>query len=308
MEARRWEGEVGGLREQVRGLKMWVGRGGGGEQVADEVVGEGVGRLADGLQNWVIVHFRRVKIGRWECVGGGGDCGERKKRLLTLGVDSEKMDHETKEELARLIPTHESLAATSKIQFVQSLVSRLLVESIFQPYFIGLSKEQTEDFEKVEKTISNFGPAESVNTWRATTLSIIRKEAPQKLETEITAVVESVVKQINSIMTAISDTQPSEPRDQSLRGLVKESIELSQLLRIQKAVFTVVMPSLEDHQKTMFDPESMEDMGGEDEDSLSEREIRCVTFPGIIKAGDENGERSYLKNVVSKIRVLCEPD
>jgi activating signal cointegrator complex subunit 1 len=68
------------------------------------------------------------------------------------------------------------------------------------------------------------------------------------------------------------------------------------------------MPRIEDHQRIMFDAEMMEDIGGEDEDTLSEREIRCVTFPGIVKSGDENGEKSYLRNVVAKIRVLCAPD
>jgi hypothetical protein len=68
------------------------------------------------------------------------------------------------------------------------------------------------------------------------------------------------------------------------------------------------MPSIEGHQRTCFDPELMEDIGGEDEDTLSEREIRCVTFPGIVKTGDENGERNHLRNIVAKIRVLCAPD
>jgi len=113
------------------------------------------------------------------------------------------------------------------------------------------------------------------------------------LQTETAAIVDSVVNQINTIMAWFSDIQPSETRDQSLRALINSSIELSRLLRVQKAVFTIIMPSLEDHQKTMFDPESMEDIGGEDEDTLSEREIRCVTFLGIVKAGDENGERGY---------------
>lgn len=58
----------------------------------------------------------------------------------------------------------------------------------------------------------------------------------------------------------------------------------------------------------MFDMGTMEDIGGEDEDTLHEREIRCVTFPGIVKTGDENGESSHLRNVVAKIRVLCSPD
>lgn len=68
------------------------------------------------------------------------------------------------------------------------------------------------------------------------------------------------------------------------------------------------MPEIVDHQRTVFDPEMMEDVSGEEEDGLEEREIRCVTFPGIVKSGDENGERMSLRNVVAKIRVLCAPD
>jgi activating signal cointegrator complex subunit 1 len=154
----------------------------------------------------------------------------------------------------------------------------------------------------------DLGSAESMNQWRSTTLAIIRKEAPQKLQTEIAVVVEAIVTQVNSIMSSVSDAQSSETRDQSLRALIISSIELSRLLRVQKAVFSIIMPSIEDHQRTMFDAECMEDIGGEDEDTLHEREIRCVTFPGIVKNGDENGERGHLRNVVAKIRVLCAPD
>jgi activating signal cointegrator complex subunit 1 len=145
-----------------------------------------------------------------------------------------------------------------------------------------------------------------MNQWRSTTLAILKKEAPQKLETETNAVMEAIVAQVNGIMKSISDCQDSETRDQSLRALILSSIELSRLLRVQKAVFSVLMPLIEDHQRLVFDVERMEDLGGEDD--LHEREIRCVTFPGIIKNGDENGERGYLRNVVAKIRVLCAPD
>jgi activating signal cointegrator complex subunit 1 len=144
-----------------------------------------------------------------------------------------------------------------------------------------------------------------MNQWRSTTLAILRKEAPQKLQTETAAVVETIVTQVNRIMGSISDAQSSETRDQSLRALITSSVELSRLLRVQKAVFNIIMPSIEGHQRTMFDAESMEDIGGEDEDTLHEREIRCVTFPGIVKNGDENGERRHLRNFIAKIRVLC---
>jgi len=152
------------------------------------------------------------------------------------------------------------------------------------------------------------GSSESMNQWRSTTLAILRKEASNKLQVETAAVVETVVKQVNAIMESIGDVQHTETRDTLLRSLVTNAIDLSRLLRVQKAVFHITMPSIEGYQRTMFDPDTMEDIGGEDEDTLSEREIRCVTFPGILKLGDENGERTHLRNIVAKIRVLCAPD
>lgn len=147
-----------------------------------------------------------------------------------------------------------------------------------------------------------------MNQWRSTTLAILRKDSQQKFLTQTTDIINSLVTLINTLMTSISDLAPSEPRDVSLRALIHSSIELSRLLRVQKAVFSVLMPVIEGHQRTMFDTDCMDDIGGEDEDTLCEREIRCVTFPGIVKAGDENGERSHLRNVVAKVRVLCAPD
>ncbi|TVY83576.1 hypothetical protein LSUE1_G001240 [Lachnellula suecica] len=196
----------------------------------------------------------------------------------------------------------------SKIHFVQSLVSRLLVEEVFQAYFVGLEKEHADELERVEKYLSQFGPVESINTWRSTTLSILHKDAPTKLQPQTTALTNTIITRLNTIMASISDTQPSESRDASLRVLISTAIDLSRLLRVQKAVFTVTMPVLVEHQQTMFDVDCMEDIGGEDEETLHEREIRCVTFPGIVKAGDEHGESVYLRNVVAKIRVLCAPD
>jgi len=63
-ELKEKDDEVATLREQVRGLKSWVSTSSRGEeQVTDESFGEGWRRLGNGLQNWVIVNFRRAKIG-----------------------------------------------------------------------------------------------------------------------------------------------------------------------------------------------------------------------------------------------------
>jgi hypothetical protein len=52
----------------------------------------------------------------------------------------------------------------------------------------------------------------------------------------------------------------------------------------------------------------MEDVGGEDEEALVDREISCVVFPGLIKKGDESGSHlNVYRNVIAKARVFCIP-
>ena len=91
--------------------------------------------------------------------------------------------------------------------------------------------------------------------------------------------------------------------------LVNNAVELSRLLKAQKAVLRAHMPVVVPHQRTPFERGTMEDMGGEeDEDGLEEREICCVVFPGLIKRGDETGGHMQYRNVITKARVLCGPE
>lgn len=165
-EVREKEDVIRALMGQVRGLKSWVSSSSkSGEQVTDEVFGERMVRLGNGLQNWVIVNFRRVRVGRFlvELLVVGWDsllqyCGGRVVYArLTVGLDTENANDQTKEQLQRLIPTYESLATSTKIHLIQSIVSRLLVEFIFEAYFVGLPKEHADELEKVDKYLSRFG-------------------------------------------------------------------------------------------------------------------------------------------------------
>ena len=79
------------------------------------------------------------------------------RSILIARLDVEKANGETSEQLLQLVPTYESLAASSKVHLIQSLVSRLLVDRIFNEYFIGLSKEHADDLSKVEKYLGEFG-------------------------------------------------------------------------------------------------------------------------------------------------------
>ncbi|KHN97779.1 uncharacterized protein MAM_04168 [Metarhizium album ARSEF 1941] len=286
--------EVRGLRSQIRGLKQFVSTSTRTDgQTSDEVFGDGMARLGNGLQNWVITHFRRTKL-----------------------VDFAKVDEATLAELGELVPMYEALAQMAKVHLLQSVVSKILVQMVFNTYFVGLSDDQTRCFRQMEELLSCFSATdESINQWRASTLALVRRDAPRLLQSCTAEYVESVISRINRILDSITDSSTSsvppsrsEARDSALRVLVNNSVELARLLAAQKAVLRVYMPEVLPHQEVMFEPDTMEDLGDEDEEALVRRDVWCVVFPGVIKHGDENGGQLQFRNVIAKARVLCSPE
>ena len=81
-------------------------------------------------------------------------------------ADTEKASNEIRDQLLQLVPTFESLATSSKVHLIQSLVSRLLVDRIFNEYFIGLPKERAIELSKAEKYLGEFGET----YWRSSIL------------------------------------------------------------------------------------------------------------------------------------------
>ncbi|KAK7424218.1 hypothetical protein QQZ08_008706 [Neonectria magnoliae] len=306
-ELKERDDEIRGLRGQVRGLKEWVSSSTRTEgQECDETFGDGMTRLGNGLQNWVIVNFRKAKL------------------------NLEGLDEATLAELNELVPMYEELVHTAKVHLLQSIVSRILVDMVFNCYFVGLSDEQEQQFRQMEKMLSSFGssphplppllpeasplipPAaasdEPVNQWRSSTLTILRRDAPEQLATAAATVTEAVLSRITRLLDALAGTAPSDARDSGLRVLVNNSIELARLLVVQRAVLRIHIPAILPHQRVVFEPETMEDLGGEDEEALATRELCCVAFPGVIKHGDENGGHLQYRNVIVKARVLCSPE
>ncbi|CAN8103773.1 unnamed protein product [Discula destructiva] len=290
--------EIRELRAHVRGLKEWVStstRVDGTASTSDEVLGDSWARLGNGLQNWVITHFRKAK------------------------VDLSKVDEPTLSVLAELVPTYaELLDQGAKVHMLQSLVSRVLAQHVFGAYFVGLSAEQEEQMRRTEGLMATLGSVEAVNQWRSVTLSILKKEATGHLQSRTAQTVEYTVGKINRILDAITTDTSAQDRstghttaqvkDQAIRQLIHNAVELSRLLVVQKAVFNIWMPEVLPHKQVLFDHATMEDLMGEDEESLVQREISCVTFPGIVKRGDENGSQLQFRNIVSKARVLCSSE
>ncbi|KAK2607224.1 hypothetical protein N8I77_005919 [Diaporthe amygdali] len=292
------EDEIRGLQAQIRGLKEWVSTSTRADgTTSDEVFGSGMANLGNSLQNWVITYFRKVKI------------------------DLFKAGETELQELAELVPMYEELAHTAKIQLLQSIVSRVLVQRVFRAYFVGLSPDQEQQLRQTEKLMTSFASVESINQWRSVTLTVLRKEAVHKMQVQTVQTADDVVAHINRVVDSLtsdgaanadssnaSANSFADARHQALRQLVGNAIELSRLLVVQKAVFEVWMPEIVPHQQIMFDHATMEDIGGEDEESLIQREIFCVTFPGLIKQGDENGGQLQFRNIISKAKVLCSPE
>lgn len=284
-ELKERDDEIRSLKGHIAGLKQWVSTNTArGDQTSDEEFGDSMAKLANGLQNWVIVHFRRAKL------------------------DFTHADQAVIHELSELVPMYELLASSSKVHLLQSVVSSVLVEIIFNAYFVGLPRDRADQLAQVEKCLGSLTSIETANQWRAMTLTMLRKEATPRMQEETALVIESVISRVNHILDAITDASTTEARDHALRSLVHNSVELARLLVVQKATFKVYMPKIFPHQRILFEASTMEDIGAEDEENLSGCEIRCVTFPGMIKTGDENGGHPQFTNVVAKARVLCAPE
>ncbi|KAK8130226.1 hypothetical protein PG999_002606 [Apiospora kogelbergensis] len=293
-ELRERDDEVRRLQALNRGLKEQVSTSTRAyhEQTSDDQFGDDMARLGNGLQNWIIVHFRKAKI------------------------DLAKTSQAEMDELAKLVPMYAELAPKIKIHLLQSITSSILVDGIFSQYFVGLSEEQSSKFNEMERYLSTTSSDETVNQWRAMTLNMIRKDpSSQSLQSATDTVVSNIISRVNRLLSSITTTTTTtttttdaSSRDQALRVLVNSAVVLSRQLAVQKAVFKVTMPYILPHQQTPFDASQMEDVGGEDEEDLTAREICCVTCPSIVKFGDEHGGNPQLRNVIAKARVLCSPE
>ncbi|KAL7930071.1 hypothetical protein V8C35DRAFT_169101 [Trichoderma chlorosporum] len=302
-ELQERDDEIRRLRGQVRGLKDFVSTSTRtDDQTSDEVFGDGMTKLGNGLQNWVITNFRKAKL-----------------------ADLSKASDDTLTELGQLVPMYEELIHTSKVHLLQSIVSSILVDMVFDAYYVGLSEQDTQRIQQMEQLLSSLcSSTDVVNQWRSSTLALLRREA-HHLHDDTDAFAEAVISRITQLLDSIITTSPpssaaahansssttttTTARDSALRVLVKNSIELARLLVVQKARLRVYMPGILPHQQVLFEPDTMEDMGGEeDEENLANREINCVVFPGVIKHGDENGGHMQYRNVIVKARVLCSPE
>lgn len=56
-----------------------------------------------------------------------------------------------------MVPMYEDLISTAKVHLLQSLVSKVLMDMIFDVYYVGLSKVQAQQFRDMEATLLSYG-------------------------------------------------------------------------------------------------------------------------------------------------------
>lgn len=66
-----------------------------------------------------------------------------------------KASDATLTELSQLVPMYEDLIHASKVHLLQSIVSSILVDMVFNAYYVGLSEQETQQIQQMELLLSS---------------------------------------------------------------------------------------------------------------------------------------------------------
>lgn len=188
-EIQERDDEIRRLRADLMGLKKWLSTNTRTEeQESDDLFGSDMTRLGNGLQEWAIQHFRRAKLGKTAelpipissvPMSPGTDCrasqGTHVQAFFSphtaynhgdasldgwcdradLTIDVSGASEAVIEELSQLVPMYQELIKSAKLPLLQSIVSTILVQMIFGAYFVGLSKEQEQQFRRTEESLAS---------------------------------------------------------------------------------------------------------------------------------------------------------
>lgn len=139
---------------------------------------------------------------------------------------------------------------------------------------------------------TNKAPTAAYNEWRSHTFAFLQK-ADGELKEAIDAATGKrkgkLIHDISSVLSLITKTELTRHQLTSLDKIVDHAISLSRLLSVQRAVYTCTLPECDASERLFFDPHLNEDVF-DAEDTSPNKTIRCVTFPAVLKAGDEVGD------------------
>lgn len=170
-------------------------------------------------------------------------------------------------------------------------------EFVFTRYLFGMDREQRQKIKSLEKTLLDVGPISAVRQWRAVTLTLLMRQPSfrEQREQDTEAVVQAILQTLSAILPP--PTNKEEQIETQLRRVVREAVDLSIEMRVQRAEYMMLPPLQPEYdgngelvETVAFNPELMTERdgrGGEGGDSLP---VRIVLFPLVVKKGDDAGQ------------------
>lgn len=279
--------DISSLHRQLAELKRSISAATHVEsQVTDSTFSSEMGILQSEIQNWTVQNFRRAKTDTTP----EAMCA----RLMTIADRRQQQILE---------PVFRHYQPSLKLAMLQTVIVSYLMEVFEDPLLFGLSAQ--DEWRKSLKNTADALPSvlapAAFNKWRAVTLNCIRQCDSIQASVDSTAL--GMAEIICVALGKLTETEDHESRVSSLKTIVKRSISLAHLFRVQRARYAFELP-LPD---TPFDPDAMEDISVDGE-SRAESPVLCATFPSVTKLGDENGENMQISIVVLKARVVRADD
>ncbi|KAI6827741.1 hypothetical protein KC340_g9362 [Hortaea werneckii] len=276
--------EVHLLQQQLSELKKTISTSTRmSSSVTDSTFAQEMGVLHHELQNWIVLNFRRAKM--------DAAPNELCNRLEGTG-DFERV--------AWLQQIFRVFDPSAKLAFLQCVATVFLMDVFCAELVFGLNEGEQwcagllKAGDSMQKTLSS----QAYGKWRAATVEAVGQSAV--FQDHLQKANEGVADSICHSLLKLTEIDAGEGGKTSLIGIIKRAASLAHLFSSQKAQYQFLLPN----PGTPFDAETMEDIA-EDGEELSSSVISCVTFPFIIKNGDECGDNTHLRNVIMKSRVLC---
>jgi hypothetical protein len=182
-----------------------------------------------------------------------------------------------------------------------SVVSTMIWEFIFALYLFGLDREQRKRLKLVEKSLSS-GPPKVLREWRATMLRILSTEPgyQERRSMDAEAVTSLILRAMSAIVPAPDIV--SGGRESGLRKIVDCAVDLSTLMRVQRADYMVIPPLYATYDDDgnisefpTFNTSWMNLQGYSGPSSPEELENRSARvaismYPAVVVEGDDDGD------------------
>ncbi|KAI7360723.1 hypothetical protein KC354_g8630 [Hortaea werneckii] len=276
--------EVHLLQQQLAELKKTISTSTRmSSSVTDSTFAQEMGVLHHELQNWIVLNFRRAKMD----VAPNELCN----RLEGTG-DFERV--------AWLQQIFRVFDPSAKLAFLQCVATVFLMDVFCAELVFGLNEGEQwcAVLLKADGSMQKTLGSQAYGKWRAATVEAVGQSAV--FQDHLQKANEGVADSICHSLHKLTEIDTGEGGKASLIGIVKRAVSLAHLFSFQQAQYQFILPN----PGTPFDAETMEDIA-QDGEELSSSVISCVTFPFIIKNGDECGDNTHLRNVIMKSRVLC---